>query len=106
MNNIYEVERDDYVGFIDQLCKDKCTLKQESNEGTIWYKFFSKTYGNLLCVREIYKNGEEHYYIFDMPKPEERHAAPAKRKIVLENKEEVQSFFDILSKITQEKKVN
>lgn len=105
MDNIYEVERDDYVGFVDQLRKNMCSLKQEHNEGVTWYKIYSKTHGNLLCVREIYENGEEHYYIFDMPKPEERQAAPAKRKIVLEDKEEVQSFFDILSKITQDKKV-
>lgn len=101
MNSIYEVERDDYVGYVDQLQHDARSTKEEENEGVKWYKTYSKKYGNLLCVREIYENGEEHYYIIDMPRDDERRAAPQKQKFILETKEEVQAFFDILSKINK-----
>lgn len=101
MNNIYEVERDDYVGFVDQLLKSACSVRQENNEGTTWTKIFSKTSGDLLCVREIYnESGEEHYYIFNMPRSEERKTPPRKRKIILETKEEVQAFANILAQLT------
>lgn len=106
MDNIYEVERDDYVGFVDQLPHSARSIKEETNEGVKWFKTYSKKYGNLLCVREIYDSGEEHYYIIDMPKEDERRPAPTKRKIVLETKEEVQAFADILAKLTKKKEVS
>ena len=101
MNNIYEVERDDYVGFLDQLRPDARNIRQEHNEGVTWIKTFSKQYGNLLCTREIYDEGEEHYYIFEMMHDDERQTPKAKRKIRLDTREEVQAFFDILSKISK-----
>lgn len=107
MDNIYEVERDDYVGFVDQLIKTACSTKEENNEGVTWIKIFSKDSGNLLCVREIYnESGKEHYYIFNMPQDKERKAPPVKRKVVLETMEEVQAFAHILSQITSKKEVN
>lgn len=98
MDNIYEVERDDYIGFLDQLQKSALSVREENNEGVHWLKTYSKKYGNLLCVREIYDEGEEHYYIFDMPQDNERQNPKVKRKIVLNTQEEVQAFFDVLSK--------
>ena len=104
MNNIYEVERDDYVGFLDQLRPDARDVRQEHNEKTTWIKTFSKKYGNLLCTREIYDEGEEHYYVFDMMHDDERQAPVPKRKLRLDTREEVQAFFDILSKISKGEK--
>lgn len=104
MDNIYEVERDDYVGFIGQLRSDCRNTHVEQNEGVTWYKTYSKKYGNLLCVREIYEDGDEHYYVFDMPQDDERQAAKPVRKINLESREEVQAFFDFLSQLDKEKK--
>ena len=48
-------------------------------------------------------SGEEKYFIFEMPHDDERRPAPAKRKIVLETKDEVQSFFEILSTVMEKK---
>ena len=68
-NEIYRVERDEYVGFMD-----------------------------------IPEEDEEQYYIFNMPDNDERQRGRAIRKITLETQEEVQSFFDALSKVMKENK--
>ena len=103
-NDIYEVSRDEYVGFINQINPNMRVLKQEEDNGTKLLKIYSSMSGHLLCSREIYPDNTEHYYIFEMPLVEERVAAKPVRKVVLENKEEVQAFFDILSQLTKEKK--
>lgn len=102
--NIYEVTRDEYVGFVNQINPKSRVTKQEENEGVKWLKTFSKGSHRLLCAREIFPDETEHYYVFEMPLDSERIAAKPVRKIVLENKEEVQAFFDILSQLNKEKK--
>ena len=111
--NIYEVSRDEYVGFIGQINPAAKTVKEETNEGVKWIKTYSNSSHKLLATREIYLEGEnegqENYYVFEMPEPEERIAPKAIRKITLETKEEVQAFFDALSEVMkkeQEEKDN
>ena len=100
--NIYEVSRDEYVGFVTQINPTARTVKVEENEGVQWIKTYSVTTGKLLCTREIYlkedSEGEEHYYVFEFPPNEDRIAPQVVRKITLDTKEEVQAFFDVLSK--------
>ncbi len=102
-NDIYEVSRDEYAGFIAQLNKDKCTVEQLYEDNKTLFKIFSKSTGTHLTTRIISDNGLEHYYIFNMPLDEERIPAKPVQKITLETKEEVQAFFNILNKL-QEKK--
>jgi len=71
-------------------------------------KIFSKNTNKCLCSRMTYiaKYGDpepEKYYIFEMPEPYERNAPVPKTQIVLNTKEEVQAFFDFLSKRQKEK---
>lgn len=42
---------------------------------------------------------EAKYYVFEMPKDDERQAAKPVRKIVLETKEEVEHFFKALKEL-------
>ena len=65
-NSIYEVERDEYVGFIGQLNKsmmdvEHCALEKEN---MFVVKIRSKKTGTHLCSRVI-TDGEEHYFVFE-----------------------------------------
>lgn len=103
--NIYEVSRDEYVGFVSQINPEMRTSKEEQNEteGAKWIKTYSKKTNRLLCAREILEDGNENYYVFEMPLPEERIAPKPVRKVTLETREEVQNFFNALSQIMKEK---
>lgn len=102
-NSIYEVCRDDYVGFNSQIkpdCKD--TEVSHLNDLTI-IKVISKNTGRHLCSR-IISDSEEHYYIFNMPENYERQKGQAIKKITLKTQEEVQTFFNVLAEIAKENK--
>ena len=103
--SIYEVSRDEYVGFVTQINPQARSTKEETNKGVKWIKTFSKTTGKLLCTREIFEEkGEEKYYVFEFPPAEDRIAPKPVRKITLESKEDVQDFFNALSQILKESK--
>ena len=103
-NSIYEVERDDYVGFIGQLNKEKCDVEQFYEQNMTIYKIKSKATGTHLCTRIIPDNGEEHFYVFNMPADDERVPPKPVMKITLNTKEEVQQFFDAINKMQLEAK--
>lgn len=103
-NSIYEVERDDYAGFIGQLNKTMMDIEQYYEEDLTIVKIKSKKTGTHLCTRIIPKGGEEHYYIFNMPLDEERIQPKPIMKISLDTREEVQTFFDAINKLQLEAK--
>ena len=103
-NSIYEVDRDDYVGFIGQLNKQMMDLEQYYEANSTIIKIVSKNTGIHLCTRIIPDEGEEHYYVFNMPADDERIAPRPVMKITLDSKEEVQTFFDALNKLQLEAK--
>ena len=103
-NSIYEVERDDYAGFIGQLNKEKCEVEQYYEENITSIKIYSKATNTLLCTRTITDEGEEHYYVFNMPANDERIAPKPVRKVILDTKEAVQEFFNALNQLQQEHK--
>ena len=105
-NSIYEVERDEYVGFIGQLNKQMCDVEQFYEEDMTIMKIKSKATGTHFCTRIIPKNGEEHYFIFNMPADNERIEPKPVMKVTLDTKEEVQAFFDALNKLQSEAKNN
>ena len=106
-NDIYEVTRDDYVGFLWQIKKEAMKVEEENSNDFHFIKTYSVNTGNYLCMRMIPSEDNkidiEHYYIFNMPEDSERQPPKPVRKIVLETKEEVQEFFNILSKINNKK---
>lgn len=98
---IFQVNRDEYVGFVNQIKPGCGELKVvETNKYTI-ASIYSKATNILLCGREIPKNEEDEtlYYIYNLPEDNERCAPKPVRKIVLETREEVQKFFDIISQL-------
>lgn len=101
--DIYEVERDDYAGFIGQLNKQMMDVEQEYQEHSTILKIISKTTGTLLCKRIVSDEGHEQYFVYNMPESEERIEPKPVLKIKLNNKEEVQKFFNILNQLQQEK---
>ena len=104
-NEIYEVERDDYVGFLYQLNKEKMDVEEyDYPEGHI-IKLKSKKTGKHLTTRIIDdEKHEEHYYVFNMPDDDERVEPKGVIKVTLNSKEEVQTFFDALNKLQLEAK--
>lgn len=108
--SIYEVTRDEYIGFVEQI-KPECRrveVEQIDPRHTA-AKIFSVNTGKCLCSRVAYSAnyGEpepETYYVFEMPEVDERKPPIPKRKIILTTKEEVQALFDYISKKQKEQK--
>ena len=103
---IYEVNRDEYAGFMNEIkpeCRDAEIIYQDNYT---LLKVISKKTKKHLCSRYIFEDGNEKYYIYEMPDNDERQRGKPVRKITLETKEEVQAFFDILSNISKENKIN
>ena len=102
--DVFEVNRDEYVSFVNQIKPGCGELKIVENSNYTVASIYSKKTDTLLCSREIPKNEDEDtlYYIYNIPEDDERCPAKPVRKIVLESKEEVQAFFDILSKLQKD----
>lgn len=102
-NEIYEVNRDEYAGFMSQIKPGCLDVEVSHLEDCTIIKAQSKKTGKHLCSRIIPEDAEEHYYVFNMPDDDERQKGQPVRKIILESQEEVQNFFNALSKIMKEK---
>lgn len=103
-NEIYEVNRDQYAGFMSEIKPECLDVEVSHLEDCTIIKVQSKKTGKHLCSRIIPEEAEEHYYIFNMPDGDERQRGRPVRKITLETKEEVQTFFDALSKVMKGEK--
>lgn len=104
-NSIYEVEREDYRNFIEQLNKEMMDTEVYSYQNCLFTKVFSKKTKKHLSSRVSDSDlEEEHYFIFNYPDDDERIAPKPVMKINLTTKEEVQAFFNALNKMQQEKK--
>lgn len=107
-NSIYEVTREDYKGFVNQIKPECRDVKiEEIGETHIAAKIYSKKTGKCLCSRVAYSANygdpdPERYYIFEMPDNDERCAATPVQCITLTSKEEVQAFFDAVKKLQEE----
>ena len=99
MDDIYEVTQDEYAGFIGCIKRDTCDMETAHLEDVTKLSLVSKKTGKTLATRLVYESGEEKYYVYNMPDDDERCAPKPVQKIVLEDKEEVQKFFEILQKI-------
>ena len=104
MEDIYEVTRDEYTGFIMELNKAMMDVTISYEEDLAIEKIFSKKTGKLLCTRVLSNEEEPHYFIYDMPEQEEKIPPKAVLKINITTKEEAQSLFDALNKMQLEAK--
>ena len=112
INDIFEVSRDEYVGFINQI-KPECRETEIIGRGEPYTELnvFSKDGTRHFATRTIRSiqnedKSEEKYYVIDMPLEEERQEPKRVKKIVLETQEEVQAFVDALSKLQRENDKN
>lgn len=101
--DIYEVERDQYVGFIQQINPKYAEREIKIQEDVKTVLITSKD-SSRLFAEQVITPDEVHYYIYEIPTKEEMVPPKAIRKITLEDKEEVQNFFNFLSKAIQEQK--
>lgn len=104
MDEIYEVERDQYAGLIGEMKTECFNMDTSYMEDTTIVTLTSKKTGKMVTKRIIYEDGNEQYYIYDLPENDERLAPKKIRKYELQTKEEVQAFFDILNKIQKGEK--
>lgn len=104
IDEIYEVERDEFVGFLKQLKKD-CVCITSDNYGQINQLLYTSIDKERIFAALVNNTNDDSYkyYVIDMPLPEERIAAKPIRKITLETQEEVQAFFDILNSLKEKK---
>ena len=104
-DEIYEVSRDEFKGFIDQInpaCIERIDLDYDSYREV---KAISKDGERHFASIKQFPNEEDiHYYVYDMPQEDERVAAKTVRKITLGSQEDVKAFFEILKKLQGEKK--
>ena len=109
-DEIYEVSRDEFVGFIAQI-KPECfthTIDTHYDEDTynineqivhIVSADDERRFAKIVSTEE-----ETRQYVYEMPRNEERQAAKPVRKITLGTKEDVQAFFNALQQIQENKK--
>lgn len=101
---LYSVTRDEYVGFVKQLIPQNMHTEHiENDDETASLKIYANRDDTLLAEQYLNSDGIYEYYVYNMPANEDRCAAKPVQKIVLETKEEVQAFFDILQKVTGKK---
>lgn len=103
----YEVERADYQSFCEQLRMSHFRTEIISLEdGLMEIRLISRTTEHCVAGR-IYDSRElpieqlkpQRYFIFETPLPEESRAPIPKTRLHLETREEVQAFFDAISRL-------
>ncbi len=102
-NSIYEVSRDEYAGVIAQINPKYSDVETSYGDSGTIIDIKNKE-GVHYTTRIIPEDGEEKYYVFNLPRGKECLPPKAIRKITLETQDEVQAFFDVLNKIQKEKK--
>ena len=106
-NSIYEVDRDEYKAFLGQLDTNKTHIEEDWIEQLHVVKIISnKTNKHLSSRINDDETQEEFYFIFNYPEEDERVQPKPVLKINLETKEEVQEFFNALSKLQKEVEKN
>ena len=103
-NSKFEATRDEYAGFLGEVNKSMMDIEQYFEDDLTIIKVVSKATGTHLCTHIIPSEGEEHYYIFNMPADNERVPPKPVMKITLENKDEVQAFFNALGELQRRTK--
>lgn len=105
--SIFEVTRTDYGSFVEQINPESRNIViEEIGRYHIATKVFSKKTGKCLCSRMSCSNETEpepeKYYIFEFPDDDERLPPIPKYKLVLEDKEQAQAFFNAVAQLSKE----
>ena len=109
-DSIYEVTREEYKGFVEQIKPEYRDVKIERIGSThTAVKIYSKKTEKCLCSRVAYtaEYGDpepEKYYIFEMPDNDERCAPTPVARVALTSKEEVQALFNAIAQIQKQER--
>ena len=106
--SLFEVSREEYKQFVKRI-KPGCgeIANEEINRHAMATKIMSKKTGKCLCSRVCYDDETpEQYYIFEIPDADESQEYIPCKKVVLETREQVQAFFDVMAKLSKENKEN
>ena len=104
IDDIYEVEKEDYLGLLQTLKPDCCIETKEQIDD--WHYLIterSKNTDQIFCQKIITLDikqeyvAEERYYIINLPGPEESREPTGKLHIELKSPEELQAFFKLIS---------
>lgn len=96
--SIYEVTRADYASFVETIKPEARRIEADETHADI----ISLATGKCFCRRVMGEDEHEHYYIFELPTAEEALPPKPKMRLELKTKEEVQAFFDAVSKMQKE----
>ena len=107
-DDIYEVEKEDYISFLQTLKPSYCIQKQ--NQIDDWHYEItetSKLTNKLLCKKIVTLDlkkeyvADERYYIINLPEDEESQEPDGKLRIELKTPEELKAFFKIISECSK-----
>lgn len=101
-NEIFEVNRADYINMVSEIKTSVREIKEnEFDADNYAFEIYSNKTNKLLCARLTHPISEkpEQYYIINLPESDERLASIPRVSIVLETKEEVQTFLNKLNEM-------
>ena len=104
MDDIFVVDRDEYIGFVDQIKPEARQVEQEEHGAYNVIKTYSKITGKLFCEHYVPQEEgiDEIFKVYEMPEDDERREPPRKFKVELQTKEEVKTFLEILNKLQKQ----
>ncbi len=102
---IYEVERDEYVGVVDTIKPSSRHVETVKEEDKTIVTITNPKNGLLYCKRIIPANQEEpeKFYVFELPEGDDWRPPKSRLKLTLETPEEVKAFIEILNKVQKKK---
>ena len=107
INDIYEVTKKEYEALVNELIPEKCNkinnIKDDGFEIHYYDKNNERHFAAQICTEQ---EGElvAHYYIIDMPQPQERKASRIVRQITLNDEESVKEFFNWINSTQKREK--
>lgn len=99
IDEIFEVEHNDFIGFRDQLKRESYRMEKEGNA----LNYYSLKTGKLLCAQVEQEDGSMKHYVVEMPDDDERRPPLRKLQVELQSKEEVERFFRLVSEMMAER---
>ena len=97
-DSIYEVTRAEYASFVETIKQEIRRIESDETHADI----INRATGKVICRRAMGQDEKEHYYIFELLSAEESLPPKAKLQLELKTREEVQAFFNALSKMQKE----
>ena len=96
IDEIYEVTKHEYNALISELYEDSYEKVINNHDDSCEVHFYSKDMQRHFAACIIQNDGP-HYYIIELPRPEERGKSQIIRQVTLGDEESVNEFFNMLN---------